>query len=82
MVSLIIFYLEKCCKLERDLELSKSNGISQEEKFLDEKRKNVHLEEILREQESEIRKLNMYLKESDEYSKELQKESHFGLIKT
>ena len=48
-----------------------------EEKYLEEKRRNAKLEEMFREQENEIRKLNMYLKESDDYSKEIQQECHY-----
>ena len=48
-----------------------------EEKYFEEKRRNAKLEEMFREQENEIRKLNMYLKESDDYSKEIQQECHY-----
>ena len=48
-----------------------------EEKYLEEKRKNMKLEEMFHDQENEIRKLNLYLKESDDFAKEVQKECHF-----
>ena len=73
----LIFLTEKCSKLEIEAEFHKSKCSSLEEKYLEEKRKNVKLEEMFRDQENEIRKLNMYLKESDDYSKEIQKECHY-----
>lgn len=67
----------KCSKLEVDSQLHKSKCLSMEEKYFEEKRRNAKLDEMIREQENEIRKLNMYLKESDDYSKEIQQECHY-----
>ena len=63
--------------MEVDSQLHKSKCLSMEEKYFEEKRRNAKLDEMIREQENEIRKLNMYLKESDDYSKEIQQECHY-----
>ena len=65
---------DKSNKLEFEVECLKSKLTTSEEKYLEEKRKNVSLEEIIQEQKAENRKLGMFLKEADEFSKESERE--------
>ena len=48
-----------------------------EERLAEEKRKNLEMEDSIQEHKSEIRKLNMYLKDADQFSKESERECHF-----
>ena len=51
--------------------------VNTEKKYLEEKRKNVSLEEIVQEQKADNRKLGQYLKKADEFSKECERECRF-----
>lgn len=68
---------DKAAKMEVECGFYKNQCQSLEEKYLEEKRRNCHLDSLLREREEEIRKLNNYLKESELFSKNLEQENQF-----
>ena len=68
---------DKCNKLEFEVECLRAKCASSEERLLEEKKKTQSLEEVIQEQNSENRKLGMFLKEADNFSKESEKECHF-----
>ena len=68
---------DKCNKLEFEVECLREKLTSTEEKYLEEKRKTVNLEEIVQELKGENRKLGLYLKEADNFSKESERECHY-----
>ena len=68
---------DKCNKLEFEVECLKAKLSTSEEKLLEEKRKTLNLEEIVQEQKAENRKLGLFLKEADDFSKESERECHF-----
>ena len=85
----IVNLLQDICGSVNDLKTEMGQSLSKEpfdghqskiteleEKYIQERQKNVKLEEILREQEADIRKLNVYLKDSEDYSKEIHNECH------
>lgn len=55
----------------------KSKLVLTEERLAEEKRKNLDLEDSIAEHKSEIRQLNIYLKDADDFSKETARECHF-----
>ena len=68
---------DKCNKLEFEVECLKARLSTSEEKLLEERRKTLSLEEIVQEQKTENRKLGLFLKEADDFSKESERECHF-----
>ena len=66
---------EKSSKMEVECGFFKTQCQSLEEKFMEEKRKNSHLEDLIRDRENEIRQLNLYLKEAETFSKSVEQEN-------
>ena len=66
---------EKSSKMEIECGFFKSQCQTFEEKYLEEKRKNGHLENLIRDRENEIRQLNLYLKEAETFSKGVEQEN-------
>merc|ERR1719430_12220 len=65
---------EKSSKMEVECGFFKTQCQSLEEKYMDEKQKNSHLEDLIRDRENEIRQLNLYLKEAETFSKSVEQE--------
>ena len=68
---------EKSSKIEVECGFYKNQCQNMEDKYMEEKRKNSHLEDLIRSREDEIRKLNSYLKEAEEFSKNIEEENRF-----
>ena len=68
---------EKSSKLEVECGFYRNQCQTLDEKFMDEKRKNNHLSDLLQEREGEIRQLNLYLKEAESFSKSVEQENRF-----
>ena len=66
---------EKSSKMEVECGFFKTQCQSLEEKYMEEKRKNTHLEDLIRDRENEIRQLNSYLKEAETFSKSVEQEN-------
>ena len=60
---------EKSSKLEVECGFYRNQCQTLDEKYMDEKRKNNHLSDLLQEREGDIRQLNLYLKEAESFSK-------------
>ena len=68
---------EKSSKMEVECGFFKTQCQTLEEKFLEEKRRNSHLEELIRDRENEIRQLNVFLQEAKTFSKRVEQENGF-----
>lgn len=68
---------EKSSKLEVECGFYRNQCQTLDEKYMDEKRKNNHLSDLLQEREGEIRQLNLYLKEAESFSKSVEQENRF-----
>ena len=66
---------EKSSKMEVECGFFKTQCQSLEERYMEEKRKNSHLEDLIRDRENEIRQLNLYLKEAETFSKSVEQEN-------
>ena len=68
---------DRCNKLEFEVECLKSKLSTSEQKLLEEKRKIIDLETIIQDQKQENRKLGLFLKEADDFSKESERECRY-----